>query len=318
MFRWLLPTVAVVSVCGAGYLAQNFRFDTMSRFPLVPAERTEAAAPGTPPPPATREMIRVATFNLGRFEETHLARPRCREILSQLISRFDLLALQGLRAGHHGLLVQILEQVNQSQRAYDFAVDPELGDHGIETFNAFVFDRASIEVDRTTLSGVEDPSGRLVPKPLIGLFRTRGAPPSEAFTFLAVNVALSPQSEGDLVLLEQAYRQIRNRWSAEDDVLLLGSIGLDDRQLLRWEQSPGLTCPLPRVPTTTRGTQMADQILLPVRATREFTGRAGVIDLMREFGLSMPEAMEISEHLPVWCELSVYEGGHPGHVARAD
>ena len=38
---------------------------------------------------------------------------------------------------------------------------------------------------------------------------------------------------------------------------------------------------------------------------------------MRECDLSMQAALEVSEHLPVWAEFSVYEGGQPGHVARA-
>jgi hypothetical protein len=29
----------------------------------------------------------------------------------------------------------------------------------------------------------------------------------------------------------------------------------------------------------------------------------------------MPGAMEVSEHLPVWAEFSVYEGGQAGHAA---
>ena len=35
--------------------------------------------------------------------------------------------------------------------------------------------------------------------------------------------------------------------------------------------------------------------------------------MMREFELTMPEALEVSEHLPVWAEFSVYEGGQAGH-----
>ncbi len=30
----------------------------------------------------------------------------------------------------------------------------------------------------------------------------------------------------------------------------------------------------------------------------------------------MPEAQEVSEHLPIWAEFSVYEGGQAGHAER--
>ena len=77
---------------------------------------------------------------------------------------------------------------------------------------------------------------------------------------------------------------------------------------------PNLTAAVTAAPTTTRGTRVADNILFDRRATVEFTGRSGVYDLMRECDLSMPAALEVSEHLPVWAEFSVYEGGQPGHV----
>ncbi len=70
------------------------------------------------------------------------------------------------------------------------------------------------------------------------------------------------------------------------------------------------------MPTTVRGTQLLDNILLDRRATCEFTGRVEVVDMMREFELTMPEAREVSEHLPVWAEFSAYEGGQAGHASQ--
>ena len=60
---------------------------------------------------------------------------------------------------------------------------------------------------------------------------------------------------------------------------------------------------------------MADNLLFDRLATVEFTGRADVVDLMRELNLSMQDALEISEHLPVWAQFSIYEGGYPARVA---
>jgi hypothetical protein len=40
-----------------------------------------------------------------------------------------------------------------------------------------------------------------------------------------------------------------------------------------------------------------------------------VIDLQREFNLTMPQALDISTHLPIWAEFSIFEGGQPGRLA---
>ena len=49
--------------------------------------------------------------------------------------------------------------------------------------------------------------------------------------------------------------------------------------------------------------------------TPEFTGRGGVFDFLREFNLSLEQAEQVSDHLPLWAEFSVYEGGRTGPVA---
>ena len=69
------------------------------------------------------------------------------------------------------------------------------------------------------------------------------------------------------------------------------------------------------VPTNTRRTHTLDNILFNRTATVEFMGRAGVVDLVREFNLTQEQALQVSDHLPVWAEFSSYEGGQPGRVA---
>ncbi len=40
-----------------------------------------------------------------------------------------------------------------------------------------------------------------------------------------------------------------------------------------------------------------------------------MLDLIREFNLTLEEALEVSDHMPIWGEFSVYEGGQPGRLA---
>ena len=67
--------------------------------------------------------------------------------------------------------------------------------------------------------------------------------------------------------------------------------------------------------TNTKGTHTYDNILFNSRATVEFTGRAGVFDLIREFNLTMDQALQISDHFPIWAEFSAIEGGQNGRFA---
>ena len=111
------------------------------------------------------------------------------------------------------------------------------------------------------------------------------------------------------------FRAVRDNGRNEDDIILLGDLEADHEHLGQLGPRARSHRGRHRTPTTTRGTRLADNILFDRRATVEFTGRSGVFDLMRECDLPLQAAVEISEHLPVWAEFSVFEGGQPGHVA---
>jgi deoxyribonuclease-1-like protein len=50
--------------------------------------------------------------------------------------------------------------------------------------------------------------------------------------------------------------------------------------------------------------------------TSEFLRRQGVIDLEARFKISLDEALEISDHLPIWAAFALDESG-PQNVAAA-
>jgi deoxyribonuclease-1-like protein len=276
--------------------------------------RNEAAAPAA----AFRPTFRLATYNLGRFDDAKQANRNVSDVLVRLLPQFDLIALQGIRGKNQGVLVRLTEQINAaSGRTFDFATSPAQQRDAVEHYSVFLFDRARLEVDRTTVQFVEDRRFRV--KPLVGVFRVRGPNASEAFTFKLINVETDPDNaaaENDL--LADVYRTVRDTPSmdghTEDDILLLGDLQTDDANLGRLGSLLGVAPLVSGVPTTTRGTQRLDNILLDRRATREFTGRVEVVDMLREFELTMPDAMAVSEHLPVWAEFSAYEGGQPGNA----
>ena len=274
-------------------------------------------AGGTPidsPDEPLRPTIRIASFQLGRLDEAKLANRRVADVLAHLIPQFELIAVQGVRGKNQAALVRLLDQVNAtSGRSYDFATCPTQRRDAVEHYSAFLFDRARIDVDRSTVHFVEDRLNRFRTKPLVGAFRVRGPAPDQAFTFTLINVETDPEhAAAELDLLAEVYRAVRNDGRNEDDVILLGDLEADDHHLGQLGKLFGATALISNVPTTTRGTQLADNIILDRRATVEFTGRAEVVDLLRQFNLTMAEAMEVSEHLPIWAEFSVYEGtGRP-------
>jgi len=329
MFRFFLVLLTVGLVAGVVYFFANYRTEVETgedgveylkitrrngkSLPLFGSSDTS----DTQSAKAARPPIRIATFDLGRLDEHKLANRRVSEILVRVIPSFDVVAVQNIRAGSQGLLVRLVERINATGRNYDFAVDPRLRSGPVEQYSAFLFDQTGIEIDNSTGSKaywVEDPERRLRHKPLVALFRVKGPHEAEAFTFKLINVHAESQTEVDL--LDEIYRTVRDDGPDEDDVILLGRLGAGDDRLVELSNTLNITCSIVDTPTTTRGTRAADNILFNPQATTEFTGRSEVMDLMREFDLTLQGALEVSEHLPVWAEFSSYEGGRSGRMAE--
>jgi hypothetical protein len=264
-----------------------------------------------------RPRIRIATFNLGPLDHKKMAKRHVVGSLVKLIRKFDVVAVQDIRSQNHGLLLELVEEVNVEGRQYDVVVSPDVGRRPIQQYCAYLYDKDVIYMDPGTVYSVTDEEGSFRRAPLVTSFAARGPDPAQAFTFTLVNVHVDrDRAVAELNILDDAFRAVRDDGRGEDDVILLGHLALDEQSLGELGELPRITSAVSRVPTTTRGTRMADNLIFDRLATAEFTGRADVVDVLRELNLSMQEALEISDHLPVWAEFSVYEGGYPARVAN--
>lgn len=269
-------------------------------------------------PPVRRagETIRIASFNIQVFGTTKLGKPEVVSHLARIVRGFDIVAIQEIRSRDQDVLPRFVEEVNAAGREYDYVIGPRLGRTSSKEQYAFVFDRASVEVDRTQLYTVEDPEDVLHREPLVGWFRVRGPPIDQAFTFTLVNIHTDPDEvQSELSALDDVYRLVRDDGRNEDDVILIGDFNADDTELGELAQIPGIGWVISGLPTNTRGTNQLDNIVFHEAATDEYVGRGGTFDFMREFNLTTDEALEVSDHLPVWAEFSIYEGGTLGRVA---
>ena len=92
-------------------------------------------------------------------------------------------------------------------------------------------------------------------------------------------------------------------------LILLGDLNVSYRKLGPLGQLPNIVYTVHAEPTNTRGTESYDNVVFDRLATSEWTGAAGIVSLQQEFGLSMEQAIDVSDHLPVWAEFDVQEHG---------
>jgi deoxyribonuclease-1-like protein len=303
---------------GGWFFLQRYRIEGLDNLVLTPRDQVpQTKTGGIVLPPVARDggTVRIASFNIQVFGEKKLADIRVRSFLAEVIRQFDVVAIQEIRCQHE-ILPQFLDVINSTGRHYDYVVGPRLGRTVSKEQYAFVFDTASIEVDRPALYTVADPDDLLHREPLVGWFRVRGPPPEQAFTFSLVNIHTDPDETGkELDALADVFRAVRDDGRGEDDVILLGDLNVDDHHLGRLGQVAQVYCAISGVPSNTRGNKLYDNIVFSKSATTEYTGRWGVFDMIRQFNITVDEALKISDHMPIWAEFNLYEGGQGGRIA---
>jgi endonuclease/exonuclease/phosphatase family metal-dependent hydrolase len=308
----------IVLSLGSWFLLKNFDIEGLNQIRLTP-KAGQTSRDIDPGEARHSDTLRIAAFNIQVFGESKIENARVMDVLVQVARRFDVVAIQEVRAKGQDILPRFVDLINAQGRRYDYVIGPRLGRTTSKEQYAFVFDTQTIDVDPSSLYTVDDPDDRLHREPLVAGFRARGAEASQAFTFTLVNIHTDPDDvQVELNALDDVFRAVRADGRDEDDVILLGDLNADDTRLGELARIPYLAVAISGTPTNTRGTDQYDNLLFDARATTEFTGRSGVLDLMKQFKLTQDEALSVSDHCPVWAEFSVHEGGQPGRLASRE
>ena len=264
----------------------------------------------------TSDTVRVASFNIQVFGTTKAGKAHVMDILARIVRDFDVVAIQEMRSRDQSVVPQFVDLINATGRHYDYAIGPRLGRTSSQEQYVYLFDTASVEIDRNQLYTIDDPDDLLHREPYVAWFRVRAPPAEQAFTFTLINLHTDPDEvDVELNVLDDVYRVVRDDGRNEDDVIVLGDLNAGDKNMGDIKQIPGITWVVSNTPTNTRGTAQYDNLVFHSHATREFTGRGGVFDFLQRYNLTMEEALEVSDHMPVWAEFSVYEGGRTGQIA---
>ena len=254
----------------------------------------------------------IASFNIQVLGQSKISKPGMKELLAHVIRQFDLVAIQEVRAKADNVIPDLVAAVNANGSRYNFVIGPRLGRSNSKEQYTYVFNTNTVEHDPSSVGTVNDPKDLLHREPFVTRFRARTQSPSQAFTFWLVNIHTDPDEVPEEVdALADVFQVMQKARADEDDVILLGDLNASEKQLGRLGKIPGMQWTVSGVTTNTRKSKSYDNILFLGQATREYTGRWGVYDLEKNLGLSREQALQVSDHLPVWAEFSVWEAPPP-------
>lgn len=260
-------------------------------------------------------VLRMASFNLHNYGLAKSKRFHVMESYAKIIRQFDVIAIQGIRTDDSNVVAALLDQVNRQGGSYGILTSPRLGLQTTPLQYAFLFDTRRVQpMDKPYV--VADPEGLLQRPPFVGWFRAIGPPPEHAFTFSFVNWLVDASvAEKETLHLAKLLEAVRQDGRNEDDVIIAGTIQINEHELTPLLAGTTYQWLIRSVPTVTDGDWQLDNLIVDSKATVEFTGRSGSFDFLREFNFNVAQSLEVSEHLPVWAEFFLEEGRSSGLVA---
>ena len=143
---------------------------------------------------------------------------------------------------------------------------------------------------------------------MVARFRTRITPAEAAFTFWLVNIHTDPDEvPQELEALTDVFLGMQRARPDEDDVILLGDLNAGPPQFTSFQRIPGVGWAVAGTTTNTRRTKTYDNLVFTRPQTAEYLAAWGVLDLQNAFGLPLDNALEVSDHNPVWAAFSPCE-----------
>ncbi|MEO9590701.1 endonuclease/exonuclease/phosphatase family protein [Rhodopirellula bahusiensis] len=265
--------------------------------------------------------IRLATFNIQVFGKSKSSKLEVMRHLAQVCLLFDVVAIQEIKGDPALPINGLLDEIASLGGRYDATVSAPQGRTSQTERYGYVWDTDRIDLIPESDYLVSDELDRMHRAPMVASFQTRVTPTAtrKPFRFTLLNAHTDPDEVGSRVgdtpknemnVLDDVFHSVRMyeyQSTGEEDFILMGDLNVDTQWLLETGRIPNVTSLVGDKPTNTLQTKTYDHLLIDSATTREFTGRAGVLDLKSALRITEEEALKVSDHMPVWAEFGVYE-----------
>ncbi|MDL1978325.1 MAG: endonuclease/exonuclease/phosphatase family protein [Deltaproteobacteria bacterium] len=262
----------------------------------------------TPPAHTTDSTVTIASFNIQVFGKTKAGKPAVMEVLADMITRFDVVAIQEIRNKSGTAIVKLESEVDALGSDYAVITGPRLGRTTSKEQYAFMYRTSTIEPVGDTYTykepGGTDPFHR---EPFIGKFRSRLG----RFDFVLITVHTDPdEATAEICSLDTVLDDARIQYPDEGDFIILGDLNADCRYYNESEPNPipGTLWLIPDTADTTVKSTVCtyDRIIITSEADEDHTGTSEVYRFDTVHDLTNTQAAKVSDHYPVYAEFFTY------------
>jgi endonuclease/exonuclease/phosphatase family metal-dependent hydrolase len=269
-----------------------------------------APAPSTTPPPkgegslpafAEADKIRVYSFNIQIFGKSKMNKPKVVDVLVDIVSRGDVIAIQEVRSDTDEPVTQFMGLLPDK---FDYVLGPREGRTASKEQFWVIYDTEKIEMlDSATFDDADD---RFQRSPMAVHFKTKNG-----FDFILIDNHIQPSdAEAEISFLPEVITYFQTMWN-EKNVMVMGDFNADGG----YYNETKLDSVFPPSDyysvignewdtTVATGDNTYDRFIITAPAKAYFTGECGVVyyDTIYDFDALGIEPKNVSDHYPVWAE----------------
>ena len=249
------------------------------------------------------QTIAVASFNIQVFGQSKIKKSEVMDVLSKIIKRYDIVAIQEVRSKEQNIIPALLNLVNDADAQYDYVISERLGRTTSKEQYVFVYNTKTVTLIANSDYVVDDPNDVFEREPFVAYFR------SGNFDFKIVNNHIKPDDAGEelkqlAVVINSIYSS-----SSEKDIIVLGDMNADGSYFN--EDNLGAVFPTwiqlignDENTTVAVSDNTYDRMMTrDTTANVEYTGASEVFRWDTEYGITDIDFIKkVSDHYPVYAE----------------
>ena len=303
----LIFSISLTACAGDGQFSGKFTIDDVIKLwnqPKADAEpnSTDSSSSDTDTITGTN-TITIASFNIQIFGKSKAGKPEVMKIITDIITQFDIVAIQEIRDKSGTAIVQLENLLDATGTDYNIIIGPRLGRTSSKEQYAYIYNTNTIEhigEPYTYDDSAEDIFHR---EPYIAQFRAKNG--NFDVTLITIHTDPDTATEEIFALHEVIIQSID--MTGELDVITLGDYNSDCNYHQESNKGPLSEDRYIWAIQNSADTNLAksdctyDRIIITKQTTsQDYTGESGVYRFDTIHSLLYDQAKRISDHYPVY------------------
>lgn len=262
-----------------------------------------------PSPTGETKIIKLGSFNIQTFGKNKADNPLVMDILTETISRFDIIAIQEIKDSSGTAIVDLVNAIDLLGVDYEVIIGPRLGrTSAYKEQYAFIY-RTSTIIHGKSYTFDDTKLELFHREPFISSFSTVNSD----FDFVLITIHTDPdEATEEINALPFVVDDVRAHFPGEQNIILLGDLNAD----CSYFDEDDMNCPLRDASyrwliSNSMDTNIAessctyDRIIITKELDDISIKRAGVFRFNDVFALTDNDARNVSDHYPVWVDFTV-------------